>query len=371
MYFFAGRLHRLEQLVGVLQRAQHRRHRAGDVLAVLHHVDAMPGVACRVGRDEHRLDRVVLDHLLERRIGLLAAAVLGQRLAAIGKQIAHRGHGDVGMILETERRAELAATEANDADADFAIGNGLPFSLSCNSPTCSCSKPCIFFSAALVSPANKPPAATVPKAPSPRLPKKWRTLDGLLFHNSFLAVGESFVFWRGLKGIWGIVTIPRRDETQDSMSPGPDQLSPVRWRSNGLWRLSPVTQQRRRWQVAPKEQSFAQPRGNALVVVHKCRESGWPNSAKSTPKALHIIAQGCRAAATLGVWNVIASKPQRGFVEPRHTTKPRWGLRRDSIPEPWVAAAPQPRAMLRNRFAVRAMAAADLCITTRALPWAG
>ena len=52
----AARLDRLVQLVGLLDRAEDGRHGAGDVLAVLEHLDAVPGMAGRVGRHEDRLD---------------------------------------------------------------------------------------------------------------------------------------------------------------------------------------------------------------------------------------------------------------------------------------------------------------------------
>jgi hypothetical protein len=48
-------------------------------------------------------------------------------------------------------------------------------------------------------------------------------------------------------------------------------------RSNGLWRLSPVTQQRRRWQVAPKEQSFTQPRATPWGQFDRGKVCGRPN----------------------------------------------------------------------------------------------
>ena len=122
----AARLDRLVQLVGLLERAEDGRHGAGDVLAVLEHLDAVPGMAGRVGRHEDRLDRVVLDQLLERGVRLLAAAGLGQRGAAVGEQVADGGDGDVGMVLEAERRAELADAVADDPHADLPVGDRLP-----------------------------------------------------------------------------------------------------------------------------------------------------------------------------------------------------------------------------------------------------
>ena len=105
------------------------RHRGGRVLAVLENVDAVPGVAGGIGRHENRLDRVVLDHVFERRIGLRAAAGLRQRPAAVGKQVADGRHRDVGMILEAELGAELAGAVADDAHANLPLRHGLPDSL--------------------------------------------------------------------------------------------------------------------------------------------------------------------------------------------------------------------------------------------------
>ena len=122
----AARLDRLEQLVGLLDRAEDGRHRAGDVLAVPEHLDAVPGMAGGVGRHEDRLDAVVLDQLFERGVRLLAAAGLRQRGAAVGEQVADGGDGDVGMVLEAERRAELADAVADDPHADLSVGERLP-----------------------------------------------------------------------------------------------------------------------------------------------------------------------------------------------------------------------------------------------------
>ncbi len=55
----------LVQAMGVLDRAEHGRHGAGDVLAVVEHVDAVPGMARRIGRHEDGLDAVVLDEFFE------------------------------------------------------------------------------------------------------------------------------------------------------------------------------------------------------------------------------------------------------------------------------------------------------------------
>jgi hypothetical protein len=122
----AARFDRLVQLVGLLDRAEDGRHGAGDVLAVLEHLDAVLGMAGCVGRHEDRLDRVVLDQLFERRVRLLAATGPGQRGAALGEQVADGDDGDVGMVLEAERGAELADAIADDPHADLPVGDRLP-----------------------------------------------------------------------------------------------------------------------------------------------------------------------------------------------------------------------------------------------------
>ena len=123
----AARLDGLVEPVGVFQGTPDGGNGAGDVLAVLEDIDRLPGVAGGVGGQEDRLDLVVLDHFLQRRIGLFAAADLGQFGAAIGKQVADGNHLDVGMVLETEGGAETAGAVADDADANLAVRDGLPF----------------------------------------------------------------------------------------------------------------------------------------------------------------------------------------------------------------------------------------------------
>ena len=122
----AAGLDGLEQLVGILQRAKHRRHGRGDVLAVLEHLDAVPRVAGSIGGHEDRLDPVVFDQFLERGIGLRAPGSLGQPGTAIGNQVADRHHLDVRVVLEAERGAELADAVADQPHANLAVGDRLP-----------------------------------------------------------------------------------------------------------------------------------------------------------------------------------------------------------------------------------------------------
>ena len=57
-------LHRLDKPLGVFERPQRRRNRRHNMLAVLEHFDAMPRMARRIGRNEHRIDTLILNHNL-------------------------------------------------------------------------------------------------------------------------------------------------------------------------------------------------------------------------------------------------------------------------------------------------------------------
>ena len=96
------------------------------MLAVIQNLDAVPGVTRRVGGHEHGFNPVVLDHRFERRIGLLAAARLGQFGTPIGKQVADGHHFNIRVVLKTERRTESAAAVSDDAHTNLPIGYGLP-----------------------------------------------------------------------------------------------------------------------------------------------------------------------------------------------------------------------------------------------------
>ena len=96
------------------------------MLTVPEHFHAVSRVTRRIGGHEDRFNLVILDHLFERRVGLLTSAGLGQRLATVGKQIADRHDLDVRMILQGKCRAELADAKAHDAHADPTLGDRLP-----------------------------------------------------------------------------------------------------------------------------------------------------------------------------------------------------------------------------------------------------
>ena len=76
----------LQQPLGVVDVAPERRYGGADVLLVIEHLDAVPGMGRRVGCDEDRLDRVVFDHLLQRRISLTALDDPSQLGATVRKQ---------------------------------------------------------------------------------------------------------------------------------------------------------------------------------------------------------------------------------------------------------------------------------------------
>ena len=87
----------------------------------------MRDVIRRVGRDEDRLDRIVLgDHLFERIVRLFATASLRQAVATLRNQVGNGDHLDVRVILEPERRPKLASAEPGDPDAHLAVANRIP-----------------------------------------------------------------------------------------------------------------------------------------------------------------------------------------------------------------------------------------------------
>src|SRR5215203_1817049 len=92
-------------------------------------------VVRRIGSAKHCFDRVVFDELFERVVGLLAAARLRQTVAAVGKEIAYCHHFDIGMILESKSRPELAEAIADNTHTYLSIRNGFPALRRCR--TCS------------------------------------------------------------------------------------------------------------------------------------------------------------------------------------------------------------------------------------------
>ena len=116
----------LQKPFGIFDVAPEGRNRGGHVLAVLHAEDGVLGVGRSVGGAEDGLDRIVLDHLFQRRVRLFAFRLSGHVGTAVREQIADRDQFDVGMILEVERQTELADAVADDPDPDLAVAEGLP-----------------------------------------------------------------------------------------------------------------------------------------------------------------------------------------------------------------------------------------------------
>ncbi len=116
----------VEQFVGLLNRAEHRRNGGGNVFAVFEHLEAMPRVAGRVGGDEHRLDAVILDQFLERGIRPGAAGGFGQPGAPVRNQITDRHHLDVRVILKTKDGPKPANAIADQPNTNLPLGHGFP-----------------------------------------------------------------------------------------------------------------------------------------------------------------------------------------------------------------------------------------------------
>ena len=125
---FAGFLDRFVKKLGLLRlAAPKRRNRARDVFSRVHRRDAVRDVVRRVGRDENRLDRVVLrDHLFERIVSFFTAASLRQTVATLRYQVGYGDDLDVRVILESERRPKLTRAEPGDPNANLAVANRLP-----------------------------------------------------------------------------------------------------------------------------------------------------------------------------------------------------------------------------------------------------
>ena len=114
------------ELISFLQGSEYGGYRGGDMLPMLERLDAMPRMARRVSRDEHRFYPVVLDQFLQRRVRFLAATGLRQPGATIRNQIADRDDLHIRMILKTKGRAESAHAITDDAHAQRAVIGQMP-----------------------------------------------------------------------------------------------------------------------------------------------------------------------------------------------------------------------------------------------------
>src|SRR5262245_5253498 len=80
----------------------------------------------RIRGAKYRLDRIILDELLERLVRLLAACGLRQAFPPIGKQITHCHDFDIRVILESKSCPELAEAIPHNAHANLPIRNWFP-----------------------------------------------------------------------------------------------------------------------------------------------------------------------------------------------------------------------------------------------------
>src|ERR1041384_5277102 len=96
------------------------------MLAVFQHLHAMARMAGSIRGNEYRLDPVIFDEFLQRRIGFGATAGLGQLRAAVGEQVAHSHDLHVRVALEPKLGPKLADAVTHDPNADPPVRNGLP-----------------------------------------------------------------------------------------------------------------------------------------------------------------------------------------------------------------------------------------------------
>jgi len=127
--FQAALLNRLDELIGLFDRSEHRRHSSHHMLVVLKHIDAVTCVARRISGDKYRLYSFVLDHFFQRLIRLVTPAGLHQRIAPLADQITDRYNVNIRMILKAEGRPEAAYAVADNSDAHLPRRNWLPFFL--------------------------------------------------------------------------------------------------------------------------------------------------------------------------------------------------------------------------------------------------
>ena len=116
----------VEKFVGVFYRTENCWNGASDVFAVLERFHDMAEMARRIGRDEDCFDGVVFDEFFEGWIRFCAATFFSKSGTTIRNQVADGHNFYVRMVLESKGRTELANSIADDADADFTIGNRVP-----------------------------------------------------------------------------------------------------------------------------------------------------------------------------------------------------------------------------------------------------
>ena len=116
-----------EQPLSLFRLSIVNRHGVTDVLAMFKAEDAVARMGRRVGRQKDRFDRIVFNHLLKGRIGLLALNAFGERGATVGEQIRNGDDLHVRMVLEIEFSGELTDAITNEPDSELAVGIGAPF----------------------------------------------------------------------------------------------------------------------------------------------------------------------------------------------------------------------------------------------------
>src|SRR5262245_20975632 len=84
-----------------------------------------------IGSAEHCLDRIILDELFERWVGLLATSGSCQTFAPIREQVANCHYFYIRVILESKSRPKFAEAVPDNAHADLTVRNGLPTLGSC------------------------------------------------------------------------------------------------------------------------------------------------------------------------------------------------------------------------------------------------
>jgi hypothetical protein len=115
-----------EEPFGILNVSKECGNRRRNMFTVLHTEDGVLGMGRSVRGAIDGLDGIVLDHLLQRWVGLRTFRLQRHIGATIRKQITDRNQFDVGMILKLEFKAELAQAMADNSDSNLTVGIGFP-----------------------------------------------------------------------------------------------------------------------------------------------------------------------------------------------------------------------------------------------------
>ena len=96
------------------------------MLTVFQSCNHMLGMARCIGRYEDCLNIVILDHLFEGGVFLIALRFLRKPFTPVGEKVGHRNNFNIRMILEVELAGELTKPEPGKADTDFTVSVHLP-----------------------------------------------------------------------------------------------------------------------------------------------------------------------------------------------------------------------------------------------------